>query len=86
MIMIGGGGSFTTLSSGWLRSAGVTELSKGAKTRCAVNHAISHGSDNAKSKNICDLQESDMRMGPKKKKKSICESEKDERLKRADRF
>lgn len=70
MIMIGGGGSFTTLSSGWLRSAGVTELSKGAKTRCAVNHAISHGSDNAKSKNICDLQESDMRMGPKKKKKS----------------
>lgn len=63
----------------------MTELSKGAKTRCAVNHAISHGSDNAKSKNIRDLQESDMRMG-KKKKKSICESEKDERLKRADRF
>lgn len=45
----------------------MTELSKGAKTRCAVNHAISHGSDNAKSKNIRDLQESDMRMGKKKK-------------------
>lgn len=43
----------------------VTELSRGAKTNCAVKPAINHGGDNAKSKKICDLQESDTRMNPK---------------------
>lgn len=55
----------------------VTELSRGAKISVAMNPAINHGSNKAKSKKYCDLQESDMGLDPKKVSNRKCEREED---------
>ena len=51
------------MSSG---SAGSDRISRGAKISVAMNPAINHGSNKAKSKKFCDLQESDVGLDPKK--------------------